>query len=320
MREFIWWQESVLRKQQYSNFIIEKEVRTMSDYIVRATAANNQIRAFAATTKEMVEYARTAHNTSPVATAALGRLMTAGAMMGIMMKGDKNILTLQIQCSGPIGGLIVTADSKGNVKGYVNNPNVLLPANAKGKLDVGGALDMGVLSVIKDLGLKEPYVGQVELKTGEIGDDLTYYFVSSEQVPSAVGLGVLMERDNTVRRAGGFIVQLMPFAEESVIAQLEQNLAKITSVTALLDQDYTPEMILEALLGNLGMEIKERVETKFYCNCDKVRVGKALISIGEKELKSLIQEGKEIELNCHFCNTNYNFTVEELKELYALAK
>ncbi len=292
----------------------------MSDYIVRATAANNQIRAFAATTREMVEHARAAHNTSPVATAALGRLMTAGAMMGIMMKGDKNILTLQIQCSGPIGGLTVTADSKGNVKGYVNNPNVLLHANARGKLDVGGALDMGVLSVIKDLGLKEPYVGQVELKTGEIGDDLTYYFASSEQVPSAVGLGVLMDKGNTVRRAGGFIVQLMPFAEESVIAQLEKNLAEITSVTALLDQDYTPEMILEKLLGNLDLEIKETVPTQFYCNCDKDRVAKALISIGGKELKSLIQEGKEIELNCHFCNTNYNFTIEELKELYRLAR
>lgn len=292
----------------------------MKDYIVRATAANNQIRAFAAMTREMVEHARIAHNTSPVATAALGRLMSAGAMMGVMMKGDKDILTLQIQCSGPIGGLTVTADSKGNVKGYVNHPNVILPANAKGKLDVGGALDMGVLSVIKDLGLKEPYVGQVELKTGEIGDDLTYYFASSEQVPSAVGLGVLMEKNNTVRRAGGFIVQLMPFAEEEVIAQLEKNLAEITSVTQLLDQDYTPEMILEKLLGNLGMEVMERMETKFYCNCDKIRVGKALISIGEKELKALIEEGKEIELNCHFCNTNYNFTVDELKELYELAK
>ncbi len=292
----------------------------MSDYIVRATAANNQIRAFAATTKEMVEHARTAHNTSPVATAALGRLMSAGAMMGIMMKGDKDILTLQIQCSGPIGGITVTADSKGNVKGYVNNPNVLLHANAKGKLDVGGALDMGVLSVIKDLGLKEPYVGQVELKTGEIGDDLTYYFASSEQVPSAVGLGVLMDKGNTVRRAGGFIVQLMPFAEESVIVQLEKNLAEITSVTSLLDQDYTPEMILEKLLGNLDMEIKETVPTQFYCNCDKDRVSKALISIGERELRALIRGGKEIELNCHFCNTNYNFTVEELKELYRRAR
>lgn len=292
----------------------------MSDYMIRATAANNQVRAFAATTKEMVEYARAAHNTSPVATAALGRLMTGAAMMGSMMKGDKNILTLQIQCSGPIEGLIVTADSKGNVKGYVNNPEVILPASAKGKLDVGKALDLGVLTVIKDLGLKEPYVGQVELRTGEIGDDLTYYFASSEQVPSAVGLGVLMNKDNTVRRAGGFIVQLMPFAEEEVIAQLEKNLAEITSVTELLDQEYTPEMILDKLLGNLGLDIMDRMDTQFYCNCDKDRVAKALISIGAKELQQLIDEGKTIELNCHFCNTNYEFTVEEMKELLELAK
>lgn len=292
----------------------------MSDYIVRATAADNQIRAFAATTKDLVEKARASHDTSPVATAALGRLLTGGAMMGVMMKGDKDVLTLQIKCSGPIGGLTVTADSKGNVKGYVNNPQVMLPANEKGKLDVGGALDLGILSVIKDMGLKEPYVGQVELKTGEIGDDLTYYFASSEQVPSAVGLGVLMERDNTVRQAGGFIIQLMPFAEEKVIAQLEKNLAEVTSVTELLDQGCTPEMILEKLLGNLGLEINEKTETRFYCNCDKVRVGKVLISIGAKELREMIDEGKEIELNCHFCNTNYKFSVEELKELLALSK
>lgn len=288
--------------------------------MIRATAANNQVRAFAATTKEMVEHARAAHNTSPVATAALGRLMTGAAMMGSMMKGDKNILTLQIQCSGPIEGLIVTADSKGNVKGYVNNPEVILPASAKGKLDVGKALDLGVLTVIKDLGLKEPYVGQVELRTGEIGDDLTYYFASSEQVPSAVGLGVLMNKDNTVRRAGGFIVQLMPFAEEEVIVQLEKNLAEITSVTELLDQEYTPEMILDKLLGNLGLDIMDRMDTQFYCNCDKDRVAKALISIGAEELHNLIDEGKTIELNCHFCNTNYEFTVEEMKELLELAK
>ena len=292
----------------------------MSDYIVRATAADNQIRAFAATTKELVEYARNAHNTSPVATAALGRLLTGGAMMGVMMKGDKDVLTLQIKCSGPIGGLTVTADSKGNVKGYVNNPDVILPANAKGKLDVGKALDLGILSVIKDMGLKAPYVGQVELKTGEIGDDLTYYFASSEQVPSAVGLGVLMEKNNTVCQAGGFIIQLMPFAEEKVIAQLEKNLAEVNSVTELLNQGMTPEMILEKLLGNLGLEINEKTETRFYCNCDKVRVGKVLISIGEKELQDMIDEGKEVELNCHFCNTNYTFSVEELKELLELAR
>ena len=292
----------------------------MSDYMIRATAANSQVRAFAITTRDMVEHARAAHNTSPVATAALGRLMTGAAMMGSMMKGDKNILTLQIQCSGPIQGLTVTADSKGNVKGYVNNPDVILPASAKGKLDVGRAVDLGVLTVIKDLGLKEPYVGQVELKTGEIADDLTYYFASSEQVPSAVGLGVLMEKNNTVRRAGGFIVQLMPNAEEEVIVQLEKNLAEITSVTELLDQGCTPEMILEKLLGNMGLEILDRMDTQFYCNCEKDRVAKALISIGAKELQSLIDEGKTIELNCHFCNTNYEFTVDEMKELLELAK
>jgi len=292
----------------------------MSDYIVRATAADSQIRAFAATTKDIVEYARKAHNTSPVATAALGRLLTGGAMMGVMMKGDKDVLTLQIKCSGPIGGITVTADSKGNVKGYVNNPQVMLPANEKGKLDVGKAVDLGVLSVIKDLGLKEPYVGQTELKTGEIAEDLTYYFASSEQVPSAVGLGVLMEKDNTVRQAGGFIIQLMPFASEEVVSQLEKNLAEVSSVTELMDQGYTPEMILEKLLGNLGLEINEKTETKFYCNCDKVRVGKVLISLGEKELQSMIDEGKDVELNCHFCNTNYVFNVEELKELLELAR
>lgn len=292
----------------------------MSDYIVRATAANAQIRAFAATTRDLVEVARKSHDTSPVATAALGRLLTGGAMMGVMMKGDKDVLTLQIKCSGPIGGLTVTADSRGNVKGYVNQPQVILPANAQGKLDVGGALGLGVLSVIKDLGLKEPYVGQTELKTGEIGDDLTYYFASSEQVPSAVGLGVLMGKDNTVRQAGGFIIQLMPFAEEEVIAQLEKKLAEVTSVTELLDQGYTPEMLLEKLLGNMGLEINEKIETGFSCNCDKVRVGKVLISLGEKELQSMIDEGQDIELNCHFCNTNYKFTVEELKELLELAR
>ena len=292
----------------------------MNDYIVRATAAQGQIRAFAATTREMVETARKAHNTSPVVTAALGRLLTGGAMMGVMMKGDKDVLTLQIKCDGPIHGLVVTADAKGNVKGYADQTDVMLPANAQGKLDVGGAVGSGILSVIKDLGLKEPYVGQTQLQTGEIGDDLTYYFASSEQVPSCVGLGVLMERDNTVKRAGGFIVQLMPDATEEIIGKLEANLAQITSVTGLLDQGDTPEMILEKLLGNLDLEILDRLDTRFYCNCDKVRVGKVLISLGKKELQSMIDEGKEVQLNCHFCNTDYTFSVEELKELLALAQ
>lgn len=292
----------------------------MSDYIIRATAANSQIRAFAAVTTDMVETARKAHNTSPVATAALGRLLTGGAMMGTMMKGDKDILTLQIHAGGPLQGITVTADYKGNVKGYVGNPNVCIPANSKGKLDVAGAVGVGFMNIIKDMGLKEPYMGQVALQTSEIADDLTYYFATSEQVPSAVGLGVLMNKDNTVRQAGGFIVQLMPFAEESVIAKLEENVQKITSVTNLLEEGHTPESLLERVLEGFDIEINDRMDTKFYCNCSKERVEKALISIGRKELNELIQEGKEVEMNCHFCNTNYVFSVEELKEILRRCK
>lgn len=292
----------------------------MSDYIIRAVAANRQIRAFAAVTTDTVETARKDHNTSPVATAALGRLLTGGAMMGAMMKGEKDILTLQVKGDGPIQGITVTADSQGNVKGYVGNPDVILPANSKGKLDVSGAVGAGYISVIKDMGLKEPYVGQVTLQTGEIAEDLTYYFATSEQVPSAVGLGVLMNKNNTVRQAGGFIVQLMPFAEEEVISRLEQNVQKINSVTNLLEEGHTPESLLEKVLEGFDVQINEKMDTRFRCNCSKERVAKALISIGRKELNEMIQEGKPIEMNCHFCNTNYNFTVEELKEILRRCK
>lgn len=292
----------------------------MNDYIIRATAANDQIRAFAAVTTELVETAREHHNTSPVATAALGRLLTAGAMMGSMMKGEKDVLTLQIKAGGPLQGITVTADSQGNVKGYVGNPDVCIPANSKGKLDVAGAVGPGFLTVIKDMGLKEPYSGQVMLQTCEIAEDLTYYFATSEQVPSAVGLGVLMNKNNTVRQAGGFIVQLMPFAEEDVISKLEQNVQKINSVTNLLEEGHTPESLLEKVLEGFDVQINEKMDTRFHCNCSKERVEKALISIGRKELNEMIQEGKPIEMNCHFCNTNYNFTVEELKEILRRCK
>ena len=291
----------------------------MKDYIVRATAAEGQVRAFAATTKELVETAREHHNTSPVATAALGRLLTAGAMMGSMMKNETDMLTLQVRGDGPLGGITVTADSKGDVKGYVNNPDVMLPPK-NGKLDVGGAVGIGLLQVIKDMGLKEPYSGQTILVSSEIAEDLTYYFATSEQVPSSVGLGVLMNKDNTVHCAGGFIVQLMPFAEESTIAKLEENVQKITSVTNLLEEGHTPESLLEKVLEGFDMEINEKVPTEFYCNCSRERVEKALISIGRKELNEMIQEGKSIEMNCHFCNKNYEFTVEELKEILRKCK
>ncbi len=287
----------------------------MTDYIVRATAANNQIRAFAATTKETVEAARQAHNTSPLATAALGRLLTGGAMMGSMMKNDSDMLTIQIKGDGPIGGLTVTADSKGNVKGYVEHPEVMLPPNAQGKLDVAGALGIGLISVIKDMGLKEPYVGQTILQTSEIAEDLTYYFATSEQVPSSVGLGVLMEHDNTVKQAGGFIVQLMPFVDDDVVDRLEANIKKISSVTSMLDKGMTPEEILEEVLDGFEVEVKDTMPAQFYCNCTKERVEKAIISIGKKDIQEMIEDGKPIEVNCHFCGKSYEFSVEELKTL-----
>lgn len=289
----------------------------MTDYIIRATAANAQIRAFAAVTKETVEKARQVHDTSPVVTAALGRMLTGGVIMGTMLKGERDLLTLQISGDGPVKGITVTADSQGNVKGYAIEPQVMLPPNAAGKLDVGGIIGNGVLRVIKDMGLKEPYVGQTDLQTGEIAEDLTYYFATSEQVPSCVGLGVLMEKDNTVKQAGGFIIQLMPFAEENVIADLEENLSKFSSVTAVLNEGRTPEELLEQLLDGLNPVITDKQPARFFCNCDKRRVEKAIISIGKEEIAEMIEGGKEIEVTCHFCNEAYTFSVEELKDILA---
>ncbi len=287
----------------------------MKDYIVRATAANNQIRAFAATTREMVEFARSAHNTSPVATAALGRLLTAGAMMGWMQKNEKDILTLKVRGGGPLGGITVTADAKANVKGYVDHPDVILPPNSKGKLDVASAVGVGMLQVIKDMGLKEPYVGQTILTTSEIAEDLTYYFATSEQVPSSVGLGVLMEKNNTVKRAGGFIIQLLPFTEDSVIDKLEENLKNVTSVTNMLEAGMTPENILETILDGLEPVMVDRTETAFHCNCTDEKIEKMLISLGKGELQSMIDDGETIEVNCHFCNKKYHVPVEKLQDL-----
>ena len=289
----------------------------MGDYMVRATAANAQVRAFAVTTKELVETARQAHNTSPVVTAALGRLLTAGVMMGSMLKGDDDLLTLQVRGDGPVRGLTVTANAKGEVKGYATVPDVILPANAKGKLDVGGAVGRGTLSVIRDLGLKEPYVGQTALVTGEIGDDLTYYFATSEQVPSSVGVGVLMDKGNTVRQAGGFIIQLMPFTSDEVIDRLEAKLSEVKSVTTMLDGGMTPEQILEELLGEFGLEINDTLPTQYHCNCSRERIEKALISIGKKDLQEMINDGEPIEVGCQFCDKKYQVTVDELKGLLA---
>ncbi len=288
------------------------------DYIIRAAADNEHIRAFASTTKDLTEEARKAHNSSPVVTAALGRLLTAGAMMGIMMKGDEDVLTLQIKGEGAMQGLTVTADSKGHVKGYPAEPLVLLPPRGSDhKLDVSGAIGRGTLRVIKDLGLKEPYVGEVDLVTGEIAEDLTYYFAQSEQTPSTVGLGVLMNKDNTVRAAGGFIIQLMPDVSDDVIDRLESNLRNVTSVTELLDKGKTPEDILGILLEGLDMVILDKLDTSFRCDCSPEKIERALIATGRNELEQMIAEGREIEMVCSFCQKKYIVSVEELKKLLA---
>lgn len=283
------------------------------DYIVRATAADHQLRAFAVTSRDIVEKAREIHNTSPVATAAIGRLLTAASMMGSMMKGEKDVLTLQIECGGPIGGITVTADSNADVKGYVNNPNVILPPNSQGKLDVSGALGPGFLNVIKDIGLREPYNGQTHLVSGEIAEDLTYYFATSEQVPSSVGLGVLMDKDNHVRQAGGFIIQVMPDTDDEVIDKLEARLGEVHSVTDMLDKGMTPEDILGYVLDGMDVEILETIPTQYKCNCSVERVSKAIASIGKKDLQEMIDDGEPIEVNCQFCGSHYKFDTEQLK-------
>lgn len=287
------------------------------DTLVRAIAADAQIRAFVVTTTDMVEKARASHNTSPVVTAALGRLMTGAAMMGSMLKSEDDLLTLQIDGDGEVGGLVVTADGKGDVKGYAKNPQAINGPNAQGKLDVGGIIGNGYLTVIKDMGLENPYNSRIELVTGEIGDDLSAYYVESEQIPSAVGLGVLMNKDNTVRVAGGFIIQLMPFASDECINALEEKLSNVKSVTALLDSGLDAEGLLNELLGDMGVEITDKSPVQFRCNCSRNRVERVLISMGKQQLEELVEENEPIELNCQFCSTKYNFSPQEIREIIA---
>lgn len=288
--------------------------------MIRATAANGFIRAFAATTKDIAQTAANAHKTTPVVTAALGRTLTAGAMMGLMMKGDKDIMTIIVKGDGPIGGITVTADSHGNVKGYPENAKVDVPLKRPGKLDVGAAVGAGSLTVIKDLGLKEPYTGTVELVNGEIAEDITYYFAASEQVPSAVGLGVLVDTDRSVRASGGFIIQLMPGVPDEVVDKLEKKVNELESVTSMLDSGMTPEDMINSILAGFDPEILEKDELHFYCNCSKDRMAKALISLGARELTSLIADNEPIELKCHFCESCYSFEVKELKEMLEVAR
>ena len=291
------------------------------DYMVRATAGNAQIRAFAATTRDLAEYGRKAHTLSPIAAAALGRLMTGTVMMGQMLDNDSDMITVKMDGDGPMKGILATADNKGNVKGYAINPNVFMEPNSTGHLNVGGAIGEGTLTVIRDMGLKEPYIGQVPLYSGEVAEDLTYYFTKSEQTPSSVGLGVLVERENlSVIAAGGFIVQLLPFAEEETISHLEENLKKFSSVTDILKAGKTPEDMLRIILDGFDVEFTDTMDLNFYCNCDKDRVERALMLIGKKDIQEMIDDGKEIEVCCHFCNKAYIFSVDELEKIKAKAK
>lgn len=283
----------------------------MKDYAVRASAANEMVRVFACISTEMVEQTRQNHNTSPVMTAALGRLLTAGSLMGLMMKNPTDLLTLEIGGAGPGGGLLVTATSDGYVKGYPKVSDVILPPK-NGKLDVGGAFVPGILRVIKDMGLKEPYNSTVALQSGEIAEDLTYYFATSEQIPSSVGLGVLMNKDNTVKVAGGFILQLMPFADDKTLETLENNIKTLPPVTDMLSDGLSPEDIIGRLFDGLETTIHETMPIGLRCDCGKERITKALMTLPKSDIEEMINDGKPVEVRCQFCCKKYDFSKEDL--------
>lgn len=289
----------------------------MFDYCIRATAADGRIRCWAASTTTLCDEARRRHNTYPTASAALGRLLTAGVMMGLNLKGE-DTLTLRVLGNGPLGAIVVVANARGEVRGYVQNPHTHLPSKSPGKLDVGGAVGKnGFLYVIKDLGLKEPYTGSVPLVSGEIGEDVTRYFAESEQTSSAVSLGVLVDTDNTVKAAGGYIVQLMPGVTEEEIGELEKNIGEVPPVSQMIDQGMTPEEIGEQVLKGMGIQVLEKHPVAFKCKCSRKRLEHVLKGIGKDELESVLQEQGHAELNCHFCGEQYLFEEDELKEMIA---
>jgi len=293
----------------------------MKDYILRGAAAGESIRFFSCITTGMVEEARRIHDCSPVSIAALGRMLSAGSMMGLMLKSDEDTLTLQINGKGPAGNIVVVSDNSGNAKGYIANSNVELMSRPDGKLDVGRAVGAdGVLTVIKDLGMKEPYVGQIPIISGEIGDDISSYFATSEQTPTAVGVGVLVEVDGHAAAAGGFIIQLMPEADEAAVSKLEERLGHIRPVTEMIRSGLDAEGMMREILGDIDFKVYEKKEIAYKCNCSKERLERALISIGEKELVEIIEEQGHAELVCHFCNSKYYFDKAELNELLKMAK
>ncbi len=285
------------------------------DKIIRVTAGEGSIRGFFIDSRDVVNTAYEYHKTSPVVTAGLGRTLTAGLLIGQTLKNDKDQITLSIKGDGPAKGLLAVADSKGNVKGYPLVNIVDIPLKENGKLDVGTALGFGDINIIKDVGLKDMYTSQTPLISGEIADDLTYYYAKSEQIPTSIALGVLVDKDYSVKKAGGFFIQLMPEAEEEVIEKLEKKLMELKPITTLLDEGLTIEEVAKLVLGDLDLKINETIPVQFKCDCTKERVEKALISIGEVELTKIIEEDEKAELNCHFCNKDYLFSKEDLKQL-----
>ncbi|MEE1132831.1 MAG: Hsp33 family molecular chaperone HslO [Caryophanon sp.] len=288
----------------------------MSDYLVRAIGFNGQVRAFAVRSTDTVAEAQRRHNTWPIVSAALGRSMTATVMMGAMLKGNDKI-TVKIEGDGPTGPLIIDADAKGDVRGYVSNPHVHFELNEQGKLDVRRAVgSAGMLTIVKDLGMRDMFSGQTPIVSGEIAEDFTYYFATSEQVPSSVGLGVLVNPDNTVLAAGGFILQLMPGCEDETITAIEQHLATIEPVSKMIEKGYTPEQILEAVLGEEGqVEVLSKMPVQFQCQCSKERFGAAIIGLGVGEIQQMIDEDGQAEAHCHFCEEKYMFSKQELEGL-----
>lgn len=292
----------------------------MIDYMIRAIDQTGSIRVFVANTTNAVERARQIHNTTPVATAALGRVLTASLLMGNTLKNEKEKVSIQVTGDGLIKSIIAISNSAGEVKAHISNPQADLPLKSKGKLDVGGAIGKGILTVIKDLGMREPYVGQTELISGEIAEDLTHYFANSEQQPSAVALGVLVDRDYTVKSAGGYIIQVLPNAEEEIISKLEDIIAEAEPVSALIEKGYTPEDILEYITQGIDMKILEKKDLKFACDCSKERMERALISIGEEDLTEIIEEDGEAEICCQFCDVKYQFDKQSLTDMLNYAK
>ncbi|MBU7594071.1 Hsp33 family molecular chaperone HslO [Metabacillus halosaccharovorans] len=287
----------------------------MTDYLIKAIAFNNQVRAYAARTTETISEAQKRHQTWPTASAALGRSMTAGVMLGSMLKGDAK-LTIKVEGGGPIGVIIVDSNSKGEVRGYVTNPQTHFDLNEKGKLDVARAVGtQGNLTIVKDLGLKDHFSGQVPIVSGELGEDFTYYLVTSEQVPSSVGVGVLVNPDNTILASGGFIIQLLPGTDDETITEIEKRLGEVEPISKLIQRGLTPEEILEEVLGKGNVKVLEKQPVAFKCQCSKERIENAIVSLGNDEIQAMIDEDGQAEAQCHFCNEVYLLTKEDLEEL-----